>query len=105
MIICDSEGSELDLLKPLKAPILKECSLTVELHEFLCPGLTEELASRYDCTHAVEIIDSFGRNPHAYPFLRKLSNFDQLLVLCEFRSASMQWMAADPNVSGMSTLI
>jgi len=104
VIICDCEGAELDLLKPLAVPILKECSLTVELHEFLCLGLAEELASRFDRTQAVQIVDSSGRNPHAFPFLRKFSNLDQWLVLCEFRSASMQWMVADPNDDRMPHL-
>ena len=97
VIICDCEGAELDLLRPLAVPILRECSLTVELHELFFPGLTEELASRFDRTQDVQIVNSSGRNPHAFPFLTKFSNLDQWLVLCEFRSASMQWMVADSN--------
>ena len=50
------------------------------------------------------VLREAGRNPHAFPFLTKFSNLDQWLVLCEFRSASMQWMVADPKDDRMPPL-
>lgn len=74
-ILCDCEGGEEDILKPLEIPALKSCKILVEVHEFYRPNLVGTLVDRFRVSHEIRIIDEAVRNPSRYPILQKLPRY------------------------------
>jgi len=58
LVICDVEGSEVELLRPESVPRLKDSFLIVELHEFLDPERSRALLERFPATHEVKLIEA-----------------------------------------------
>ena len=58
LIVMDCEGAELGLLKP-KA--LSKSEILVEVHDFVLPGMTEELVNRFSATHTCSVISQKGK--------------------------------------------
>jgi hypothetical protein len=97
LIFCDCEGAELELLDPTQVPQLAACEILVELHDFANPAITPTIIERFTPTHEVNVMLDTGRNVHAYPSLRKLTDLFQLLAVCEGRPESMSWAHLRPR--------
>lgn len=93
LIVCDCEGAEVDLMNPAQLPTLAECDFIVECHDFLKPGLANELMQRFSQTHALEHISEGARNPNGEPTLRKLHSVFRWLAVCENRPECMSYLA------------
>ena len=91
LVICDCEGFEAELLDPARVPGLYETDMLVELHEFLRPGVTDQILRRFEGSHTAKLIDTAERNPDAYPALAELSREDRYCAVREGRPAAMQW--------------
>jgi hypothetical protein len=92
-LLIDCEGGEAELLDPEAAPALARCDIIVECHDFLRPGVTEQLTRRFSATHEIERLREGPRDPAGYPQLAKLSTLDRWLAVCENRPEVMYWLA------------
>jgi hypothetical protein len=91
LVIADCEGCEAAILDPLVAPILSDVDLLVEIHDFINPGTTELLESRFGDTHSVVFIDPSARSGSDYPLLAELPDADRAFVLDERRPRGCRW--------------
>lgn len=66
LIVMDCEGYERDLLLGPDAAHFARASILVETHDFLLPGVTDEIAKRFSETHEVERITSRERRASDY---------------------------------------
>ena len=80
LVVMDCEGCERALLEP---PL--DATIIVELHDFLDPGVGEEIAERFAATHAVEIVPTGPQPPHSE------------LLLSEYRPGPMRWAVMTPR--------
>lgn len=91
LVFCDCEGAELKLLDPVAVPMLSQCDVLVEMHDFICAGASLTLQTRFRSTHSRSVIQPSVRDPAAYPILGSFSEFDRLFALCEFRPGPTPW--------------
>lgn len=97
-VICDCEGGEDELLRPDKAPALANAVILAELHDFVRPGMGEEVIARFQKTHEIEIFDVALRDPTIIADLIP-SSTDARLALDERRSQAGQiWAFMTPQI-------
>lgn len=84
-ILCDCEGSEEDILKPLEIPTLKSCKILVEVHEFYRQNLVATLVDRFRDSHEIRIIEEADRNPSRYHILKELPHYCRSVAIEEHR--------------------
>ncbi len=101
LLICDCEGYELELLNPLVVPNLAKTDVIVELHDLFIPGLTDQILSRFETTHFIEIIESRDRDPASYPVLECVRPEDRSYAVSEGRLARMQWAIMTSRSAGV----
>jgi hypothetical protein len=92
LIVCDCEGCEATVLNP---DSLRDCSLIVELHDFVKPGVGDEVIQRFSATHEIEIVDQEARNPAEFPEVQELPH--AALALEEGRPEPMRWAVMTPR--------
>jgi hypothetical protein len=68
LLIMDVEGAEKDLLNPEIIPGMRRSEILLELHECVCPGITEIIMSRFSNTHNIERIWERKRQYSDIPF-------------------------------------
>jgi hypothetical protein len=90
VVISDCEGFELEVLDPKRVPWLAAADILVELHDFLIPGLKDQLLPRFEATHIAQVIDSQCPTIGSEPVFAHLSQADQVHGLGE-RWPPMQW--------------
>jgi hypothetical protein len=101
VIICDVEGDEGALLDPEKIAGLRDAILLVETHEFLRPGITDELCSRFACSHEIERIWQEPRSRAEFPWrtigtrLLPVPYLDW--TVSEWRPERMSWLWMTPR--------
>lgn len=105
LVFCDCEGNELKLLDPALVPMLSRCDMLVEMHDFICPGASTTLETRFRSTHTTTIIPPSGRDLSAYPVLESFSELDRVLAMCEFRPGPTPWglFLSNPSMPSAST--
>jgi hypothetical protein len=94
LIICDCEGFEVDLLKPIEAPVLLDSDVIVELHDFVDPTIKSTIVERFEATHGIEIVAATQRSPDPYPALARLTSDRQSHLVDEHRPLEpypMEW--------------
>jgi hypothetical protein len=99
-LLCDAEGGERELLDPQRAPRLREASAIVELHEFIAPGVGDEIERRFGKTHEVNVVASGPRYTADYPALMAVdgvSYMDRELAVSEFRHSRISWAVLTPR--------
>lgn len=100
LVVCDCEGYEQVLLDPQRIPALARAQVLVELHDFLVPGLTEQITQRFSASHDVQRIWQTDRSPSDYPFkslyLRLLPGSYRRWAVSEWRPGRMSWLWMRP---------
>jgi hypothetical protein len=96
VVVSDCEGAELDLLVPEKVPGLVQTTLLVELHDFVTPGTSSAIGSRFEETHTLERRQSCERDPAEWPILENLSARQHAALISEYRPCAMEWLFAEP---------
>lgn len=94
LLFLDCEGGELSLLDPIKLDKLLECDILVETHDFLIPGITETLTSRFSNSHHVFKITKRPFSSDLQEFAKNLgvSSHDLLLAADEMRPEANAWL-------------
>jgi hypothetical protein len=104
VVICDVEGYEAELLDPDIVPALKTVSILVELHEFVCPGITDMLGERFGASHRIEHIKQETLPASVFPYQTILTRIipNQYIrkVVNERRPERMSWFWMTPKQGG-----
>jgi hypothetical protein len=86
---------------------LRRASILVELHDFIIPGISKELASRFSRSHWVEEICQTDRDAREYPFrslyLRLLPQRYLRWAVSEWRPSRMTWFWMQPREVGRTS--
>lgn len=90
-IICDIEGSEVELFAPEVVPDLAGCDLLIELHDFDGRHCRDAIIPRFRASHEVRLFDATVRNPKMSPFVDVLPAADRALAVDELRRPQ-QWL-------------
>jgi hypothetical protein len=91
LIIMDVEGAELSLLQPEFIAELLSCDILVELHDFVTPGLSAKINSRFKKTHLIDQIWARDRTAKDLPFRARPYDWYMSEALREFRPSGMSW--------------
>lgn len=97
MWIVDIEGAEESLLDLDNIPLLKTCSIIVEVHSFRDRSILNKIVSRFSESHSIDIVESAGRNPDESEILRKMPDDIKWPIMSEGRPEAMQWLAMYPK--------
>ncbi len=102
-VVCDVEGYEQALLDPVAVPVLRGASVLVELHDFIVPGVTEELLRRFESTHEIQHIWQQERRREDFPWstvgTRLLPRRYLDWAVSEWRPERMAWLWMKPKAS------
>jgi hypothetical protein len=100
VVICDVEGDERKLLDPTIVSGLKDAWVLAETHEFVQPGVTEELRRRFGATHRVEEIRQQPRSAKEFPYgtlwTALLPRSYLKWAVSEWRPSLMSWLWMKP---------
>jgi hypothetical protein len=101
VVICDVEGYEAKLLDPETVPALATAAVLVELHDFIIPGITEELKNRFSATHRIKHIWQQPRSRSQFPWRTFGTGLLPKTYLdwsvSEWRPVRMAWLWMEPN--------
>jgi len=101
LLICDCEGFEKELLDPTLVPGLASTTILVEVHEFIIPGIADELSARFAATHLIERIWQTDRSVADFPFsdwyTRLLPRSYINWAVDEWRPERMSWLWMVPK--------
>jgi hypothetical protein len=96
LVICDVEGHENSLLDPLLAPSLRRADILVELHDFIAPGVSHLLRTRFESTHHIQLIHQEQRSWDEFPWrtwiTALLPRSYKDWAVSEWRSVPMSWL-------------
>lgn len=103
-LMIDVEGFEAFLLDPLRVPDLARCPILLEYHDFVLPGLSDEIRRRFAPTHDITPIGQAPRRADdlvtADPLLRALPADIRRRVLSEQRPFSRHgWFWMQPRTA------
>jgi hypothetical protein len=100
-IVCDVEGYEDRLLDPQVVPRLAKAAILVELHDFIIPGITESLRTRFAATHRIRHISQQPRSREQFPWrtlgTRLLPKSYLDWSVSEWRPVAMGWLWMVPH--------
>ena len=96
LIFMDCEGAEVDILDLAVMPSLRKTSVIVECHDCNRTGITPTLLSRFAETHNIELIKQGSKNP-CLDIIADFSDWDKMLLCCEFRPSTMWWLYLTPK--------
>lgn len=96
LIFSDCEGFEGQLFTMEVVSHLSLSDFVIEVHDFVSPGLCDELVAKFSTTHQIEIIKSI-HDLYRYRFIedqeiKKLKLKDQIELLAEKRPTQMEWL-------------
>jgi hypothetical protein len=97
LVICDVEGAEDQLLVPSRFPTLLEVDILVEVHDHLCPNVSQRLRERFSLTHSIETILSRPREQADFPPQIDLDMELRLPAMEESRHAGSHWFWITPH--------
>ena len=104
LVICDCEGDEVVLLDPVRVPGLARSFVLVETHDFVVPGVTDQLQRRFVATHDIQVIWQRDRRREDFPFsdwyIRRMQDLDFAGVMSEHRPNRMRWLWMRPIAEG-----
>jgi hypothetical protein len=92
LVLCDCEGCEATVLNP---DSMRDCSLIVELHDFVRQGVGDEVIQRFSASHEIEIVEQRERDPADFPEVHELPH--KALALEEGRPERMRWAVMTPR--------
>jgi hypothetical protein len=100
LVICDVEGYEEALLDPEVVPQLRRCHILVEMHDFITPGITEQISERLAPSHRVRRIWQEPRTREDLPYRTLATDLLPSRYLdwavSEWRPVRMSWLWAEP---------
>ena len=103
LLICDVEGYEYNLLDPLLSPSLCRADILVELHDFVVPGVTALLRTRFESTHDLQLIHQEPRSWDDFPWSTLVTTLlpksYKNWAVSEWRPVPMSWLYMQSRAS------
>jgi hypothetical protein len=101
LVLIDAEGAEDELLDPERAPMLRDATVLVEVHEMYAPGVGARLRERFADTHTIEELHDLPRYRDDYPELYELQvdNLERDLAITESRIGPTPWLLLQPRAT------
>lgn len=100
-VVCDVEGDEANLLDPQIVPALCQATILAEMHDFVRPGISETLETRFALTHRLTRIWQEPRTRADFPYrsigLALLPKSYVYWAVSEWRPARMSWLWMEPH--------
>ena len=82
-------------------PALAKAVILVELHDFIIPGITDELKRRFEATHRIKHIWQQPRSRSQFPWrtwgTRLIPNSYLDWSVSEWRPVQMAWLWMEPH--------
>jgi len=91
LVVCDIDGGEYDLLDPNVVPALRNSDILVEIHDFEHTGAPDQLRTRFEDSHDVELIPGRERTLADWPLKLNFSPEEKLASLDEGRPEVQDW--------------
>lgn len=96
LCVIDCEGHELELLTAGFIDQSGSCSdFIIECHDFMVPGTTHELETRFQNTHCAKVIRQGWRDPNKFDFLANYTDMERWLAVSEMRRSAMNWLVCE----------
>jgi hypothetical protein len=97
LVMVDTEGAEVDILRPEMAPALAAMDIIVETHDVYRKGALATVRERFAATHDIVQVDTGPKTLTGPPWLLELSHMDQLLAVWEWRQRPTPWLVMRPK--------
>jgi len=97
-IFMDCEGAEVEILDFNLMPELAKTTVLVESHDCIRSDISYQLITRFQPTHNFKIIPQGAKNPYV-DITVDLSDWDKMLLTCEFRPSTMNWLFMTPKTN------
>lgn len=97
LVMVDTEGAEIDILRPDLSPALARMSLIVETHDALRAGAMAAMIQRFSPTHDIVRVDAAAKSLTGPPWLLAMPPLDQLLAVWEWRTEPTPWLVMRPK--------
>ncbi|THD77117.1 MAG: hypothetical protein E7812_14270 [Phenylobacterium sp.] len=97
LVLVDTEGAEVDILQPERAPSLAGMHIIVETHDGARPGALALMIERFSPTHDIVRVDQQPKTGALPPWVAELSHLDQLLCVWEWRGGPTPWLVMTPK--------
>jgi hypothetical protein len=91
VLICDTEGGEIELLDPGAVPQLKSADILVELHDFVDRDVARILRDRFEKTHQITEVRARSRQVRDWTAGPGFRPSQKLALLDEQRPEGMRW--------------
>lgn len=98
LVLCDIEGTEVDLLDPVRCPALRTMDLLVEIHCISGAWTSDVLYPRFEDSHSITEQRQEPRLATQYPALADLNPVDQFFALLE-RTDQTRWAFFTANAT------
>ena len=96
-VVSDCEGFEDQLLVPASTPSLRRADVLVEVHDGMCPGVSDRLRERFSATHAATFIPVEPRTAGDCVVPTPLSPAELTAALDEHRWGTPGWLYFTPQ--------
>jgi precorrin-6B methylase 2 len=97
LVMVDTEGAEVDILRPDLGPALAQMSIIVETHDVFRPGSLATLRQRFEATHDIVQVNTGTKHLTGPPWLMDFNHLDQLLAVWEWRLRPTPWLVMRPK--------
>ena len=100
LVFCDAEGAEDELLDPVSVPNLLHTDIVVETHDWLKPGITNDIIERFRRSHRIEVMADTERNWSKYRWPTAFTERMKRAWCNEGRPKGMLWLRMLATPSG-----
>ena len=97
VVLVDTEGAELDILDPARAPALAGMRIVVETHDFMRPGAEAAMVERFSATHEITRVLPRPKAVEPPAWMAEFNDLDLLLTGWENRDRPTPWLVMRPR--------
>jgi hypothetical protein len=99
LVMIDTEGAEVNILRPDLSPSLAGMSLIVETHDGIRPGALATVRERFEPTHDIIVVKTGPKVLTGPPWLLDFPHLDQLMAVWEWRRQPTPWLVMRPKAA------
>ena len=92
LVLVDTEGAEVDILRPDLGPALAGMTIIVETHDLYRKDALATVRERFEATHDIVQVNTGTKHLTGPPWLMDFNHLDQLLAVWEWRQRPTPWL-------------